>query len=326
MTAPLATEERRALQFPARNVRPTPRCAPTPDASLAERLIVELASADDVYDGMTRVVPLLRSGGHLRRVEWWAPAEDGHALRLEAASGFGGGQRTAFPVGALGSLVLVGDDWDPELMEVVTRFVTVLRRRATEEQLAVHALRLIRQNEALGDFAALVAHELKGALATARLQADATSAIDDAIALVDSILEVARSESAPEQSACAARCLEEALGNLGEIEVEISADLPDEFPLPPAALRVLLRNLVANAIAAKARHIRVSASAAPHRSLLVVDDDGVGVGAPNSYAAGSGLGLGLCRRLASRLGGALELEPSATGGTCATLILTGGKT
>ena len=326
MRAPLATEERRALQFPARNVGPTPRCVPTPDASLTDRLIVELATADDVYDGMRRVVPILRSDGHLRRVEWWTSTEDGRALRLEAASGLGGGRRTAFPVGSLGSLVLVGDNWGHELSEVVTRFVAVLRRLATEEQLAIHALRLIRKNEALEDFAALVAHELKGALDTARLQTDAASAIDDAIGLVDSILEVARSESAPEQSACAARCLEEALRNLGEIDVKISVDLPEEFPLPSAALRVLFRNLVANAIAAKARHIRVSASADAHRSQLTVDDDGVGVAAPENYAGGSGLGLGLCRRLAARLGGALELEPRASGGTCARLILTGGET
>lgn len=287
-------------------------------AMLADSLIVELATAPDVEDGMMRVVSILRTAGCLQRVEWWTSALDRRSLRLEAASGFGPGRRTAFPVGAVGALVLVGDDVEPELAVAVWRFAAVLKRRATEEQLAAHTVALLRQNEALEDFAALVAHELKGALATALLQNDVESGVRDALALVDSILEVARSASGPEASASAARCLDEALGHLGTIAAEITVDVQGELPLPPAALSVLLRNLVANALAADARHIRVSSSA----DCVLVDDDGVGIAASEGYAAGSGLGFGLCRRLAARFGGVLELEARAAGGTRARFALT----
>src|SRR6266498_1417933 len=54
---------------------------------------------------------------------------------------------------------------------------------------------------------------------------------------------------------------------------------------------------------------------------LVVDDDGAGVAAPGRYAVGSRLGLSLCRRVAGRFGGALNLEPGPGGGTRATLAL-----
>jgi len=300
---------------------PAPRSLPDV-APLADILIVELATASDVAEGMMHVVSLLRAAGHLQRVEWWAAANDGRSLRLSAASGLGPGRRTAFPAGSAGTLVLVGEP--AEFAATVPRFVDVLRRRATEEQLAGHTARVLRQNEALEDFAALVAHELKAALATALLQNDPTGGVQDALSLVDSILEVARSASAPETEASAAQCLAEALATFEEIGAEITADLQGEVPMPPAALSVLLRNLIANALAAKARHIRVSANVDWDRWVLLVDDDGVGIEAGKGYAAGSGLGFGLCRRLVARFGGALELEPRPTGGTRATLLFTGG--
>jgi signal transduction histidine kinase len=43
------------------------------------------------------------------------------------------------------------------------------------------------------------------------------------------------------------------------------------------ALRILLRNLLANAVAAGARHIHVGAVTSPGSWRLTVDDDGVGV-------------------------------------------------
>ncbi len=52
---------------------------------------------------------------------------------------------------------------------------------------------------------------------------------------------------------------------------------------------------------------------------LLVDDDGVGLAEVDRYAAGSGLGLSLCRRIAARFGGVLELAPRPSGGTRATL-------
>jgi signal transduction histidine kinase len=303
-----------------------PHLLPEPAPSLAEELILTLATAADVHDAMTRIVPSLRAGARLQRVEWWTAAEDERSLRLEAAAGFGSGRRTALPLGPLGSLILVGDNAVPELTEIVTRFVPFLRRRVTEEHLAAHAARLARENESLDDFAALVAHELKSALAAVLLRSDVTAAVKDALDLVDSILEVARSQSAPDESAPASRCLAEALRDLGEIDAEVTADLPPSLPVPPTALRILLRNLVANAVAANARHVRVFARADARHCQLFVDDDGVGIGAAAGYAAGSRIGFGLCCRLAARLDGVLELEPRAAGGTRATFVLTGRQT
>jgi len=88
----------------------------------------------------------------------------------------------------------------------------------------------------------------------------------------------------------------------------------------PTVLRLVLRNLVSNAVAAGAQQIHLSAVTSGDSCTLVVAD-GVGVGAADGYATGSGLGLTLCRRVASRFGGALELKPRPHGGTRATLVV-----
>ena len=84
---------------------------------------------------------------------------------------------------------------------------------------------------------------------------------------------------------------------------------------------MILRNLLANAVAAGARHLHLTAVQASGSWRLHVDDDGVGLAASGQYASGSGLGFGLCRRIAARCGGSLELAPRPSGGTRATLVL-----
>jgi signal transduction histidine kinase len=86
-------------------------------------------------------------------------------------------------------------------------------------------------------------------------------------------------------------------------------------------LRVILRNLLRNAIAAGAQRVDVVAVRSAGSWRLLVDDDGVGPSAAGGYATGSGLGLSLCRRIARRHGGALELAARPSGGTRATLQL-----
>jgi signal transduction histidine kinase len=288
---------------------------------LGDRVIVEFAAADDVRSGMARVVAMLRRGGGAGRVEWWSPTDGGSSRRLEVADGHGRGRRVAVPVGPAGVVVVVGGDTGPELSTALRRLAPVLRRRWTEERLAQQAVRLARGNQALGDFAALVAHELKTPLELARRQDDPSVGVERALELVDVLLEAAWAESATQGRALAADCLEEALRDLGPIAAEITTDLAQEVPLPPVALRVLLRNLVANAVAAGARHIHVGAVASPGSWRLTVDDDGVGVAEAKGYVEGSRLGLSLCRRLAGRFGGALELAPRALGGTRASVVV-----
>jgi signal transduction histidine kinase len=287
---------------------------------LGDWVIVKFAAADDVRSGMARVAAMLRRGGGAGRVEWWSPPNNGGSLRLEVADGAGSGRRVAVPVGPAGVVVVVGGN-GPQLRVVVSRLAPVLRRRWTEERLAQQAAQLARRNQALEDFATLVAHELKTPLQLAHLQHDPLVAVDRVLELVDALLEAARAESGVQACASAADCLDEALRDLGPIAAEVATDLPQEVPLPAMALRVILRNLVANAVAAGARHIRVGAVASAASWVLVVDDDGVGVAETGGYAGGSRLGLSLCRRLAGRFGGTLELAPRAVGGTRASVVV-----
>jgi signal transduction histidine kinase len=199
----------------------------------------------------------------------------------------------------------------------------VCDRRSVEERLAKVTMRLARRNEALEDFAALVAHELKAPLQAALVADEAASSIEQALDLVDSLLEAARESSGRTYASAAAVCLDEVIHDLGAAEVEVTAELTASLPLPPRSLRIILRNLLQNAVAAGARHVHVTVARSPGSWRLVVDDDGIGLAA--GYAAGSGLGLSLCRRIAARYGGGLELAPRPTGGTRATLQLRGAS-
>jgi signal transduction histidine kinase len=194
-------------------------------------------------------------------------------------------------------------------------------RFADSDEWPAHAAaQLSRRNEALEDFAALVAHELKTPLLAALLADDPSAFVEDALDLVDSLLEAAQTESAERVFAPVAETLALAVEDL-RADVEVTADLATELPLPPTQLRIILRNLLGNAVAAGARHVHVAVTPSPGSWRLVVDDDGVGLGAANRYASGSGLGLSLTRRIATRFGGVLALTPRPSGGTRATLEL-----
>jgi len=179
---------------------------------------------------------------------------------------------------------------------------------------------LARRNEALEDFAALVAHELKTPLQAALLADDPSRSVEEALDLVDDLLAAAQDLPWEQPFASVAESLDEVTPELGD-QVEVTADLTTTLPLPPGPLRVILRNLLSNAAAAGAEHVHVSAARSPRSWRLVVDDDGVGLGGAQHYAAGSGLGLSLCRRIAARFDGVLELAARPGGGTRATLEL-----
>ncbi|MFC5265308.1 sensor histidine kinase [Kribbella qitaiheensis] len=207
------------------------------------------------------------------------------------------------------------------------RDVTFSRRqgvhdRLTGAQLAEHAARLARKNEALEDFAALVAHDVKSSLLSVLMSDEPRKVLMRALEIVDSILAATRADRADGGAAQGADCVRQAAADLGDIRAEVITTVTGEFPISPAALRIVLRNLLANAVAAGAGRIFVSAVARGDRRVLVVDDDGVGLGCTDRYATGGHLGLALCRRLAARYGGVLELKPRASGGTRAVLVLT----
>jgi signal transduction histidine kinase len=246
--------------------------------TFSDRVVAEFAAADSVESGLERAGSLLGA-----QLEW----KDG---ALEATGG-----RSA------------------ELSTIVNKLAPVVRRRWTDEQLALQAGRLARRNEALEDFAYLVAHELKTPLHAALLAPD-SGQVELALDLVDALLAAARADSAAVTYSSPADSLAGALRDLDATAAEISSDLPEQFPLPESSLQLVLRNLVANALAAGAHHVHVT-SADGH--TLVVDDDGAGLG--GDYASGSGVGLGLIRRLVGRHGGSIELCARPNGGTRAVL-------
>ena len=188
------------------------------------------------------------------------------------------------------------------------------------ERVADIVSRLARRNEALEDFAALVAHELKRPLETALLGDEPRHWITQALDLVDSLLQ-STAESPDGAWASVVDCLTEAACP-APIQLKVIVEESGGFPLPPASLSVILRNLLANAVAANARHVAVFTGQRCGQWWLVVEDDGVGLNASDhEYDHGSGIGLELCRRIARRNGGLLELVPRGGGVTRAVLTM-----
>lgn len=313
------------LASPCRNprlVRPQSRWCTSQFARRApheHELALELAIADDLASGMDRVAAIIRATTGAAQVEWRA-RDDDDGSSLGATVGSRGAGREV-PLEDLGMFLVSGAHVDQSLVASLAALAPIYRRRRAEEQVARMAIQLLRRNEALEDFAALVAHELKSPLQAALLTDDASSLVEQALDLVDDLLDAARADAAELELTSVAAAFERAVENLGAAEVEITAELGTTSPFPLPSLHVILRNLLANAVAAGARHIHVAAVQSSRSWRLLIEDDGAGLDNVDAYAAGSGVGLSLCRRMAARFGGALELAPRPSGGTRATLVL-----
>jgi signal transduction histidine kinase len=194
------------------------------------------------------------------------------------------------------------------------------------DELAEHVSRLARKTEALDDFAALVAHDVRSSLLAALRDEDLREGLTRALELVDSILVAVRADQGGTGVARLADCVQQAIADLGDPRTDIVSSATGEFPIAPDALRLVLRNLLANAVAAGAQRIHVSALARGDQHILVIDDDGVGLASASHYATGAQLGLRLCRRLVERCGGVLELRPRAVRGTRAVIVAAGADT
>ena len=237
---------------------------------------------------------------------------------LGAAIGIARGARHELPLGGAGAFVLHGGRLDPDVASALKAATPIIRRRAAEERLERTAIALARRNQALEDFAGLVAHELKNPLHAALVADDPSSHVEDALDLVESLLEAARREPGDRVFVSPAGSVDQAVEDVGA-DVEVTTDLQASLPLPAEPLRVILRNLLSNAVAAGAHHVHVAADHSSRTWRLLLDDDGVGLAAVDRYASGSGLGLSLSRRIAGRFGGDLELVPRPSGGTRAIL-------
>jgi signal transduction histidine kinase len=284
---------------------------------LACELLDAVSFAADVAGGMRRVVNLVRREARAKGVDWWGAGEDGALTRIVTSGGARGG-RVTVPLERAGVLVVHGGRVSGALDSALSYVAPVVRRRVNEEHLARAGARLARRNEALDEFAALVAHELRTPLHAALAGGDPTVSIGEALDLVELLLAAAQTGTLGAVSTDVAGCLDRAVGSLGGA-VAVASDLPVPVPLPPGPLFVILRNLLSNAAAAGARNVLVSTEGSYRGSRLVVEDDGAGLAAGARYATGSRVGLPLCRQIAARSGGVLELASRAPSGSRATL-------
>ncbi|MEO7549234.1 MAG: ATP-binding protein [Ramlibacter sp.] len=213
--------------------------------------------------------------------------------------------------------------------------------------------------EAQQHFVADAAHELRSPLTALKLQAQAlriagdgsengeavtrlNRGIDRAIHMVGQLLMLARTEageSEPCESIDLRDIVKEAVADVlpeaaaAGIDVGLAAggDVPAPVSGQPEALRILLHNLLDNAVKYTPAPGRVDVllNATESSVLLAVEDSGPGIPADQQgrvfdrfyrtpggveHAAGSGLGLAIVRAIAGRHGATVHLSVAALGG------------
>jgi two-component system sensor histidine kinase HydH len=210
--------------------------------------------------------------------------------------------------------------------------------------------RLHREHLAeLGEMSAVLAHEIRNPLGTIKGYAQlarersmglAAELLDPVVReterlekLVRDLLLFARPERLQPQTVRWAD-LAARLGPISDqvrLVVEPAGDLT--FNADPSALHQILTNLILNAAEALpgGGDIRVGARRASHGVVITVEDNGPGLSPTarahlfqpffSTKATGTGLGLPISQRLASQLGGKLELEPVEPHGARAVLTL-----
>ena len=230
-------------------------------------------------------------------------------------------------------------------------------RRLDEEQAAAHAGLLVlfiesapelpAYQELRAGFTAAVSHELRTPLArllallesatlpdsdVAELMEQARQEVEQARELIDDVLflgeletgrevvSLGRTQAKPIVEEVAESFAERA--NHAEIALDVRADGRVELPLRPRMLRVVLENLLANAIryAGPGSTCLVEVSGPASGPLLVVSDDGKGVDAndlPRLFerfyrgdqartSRGTGLGLAIVKHVVTSAGGQIE--------------------
>ena len=201
-------------------------------------------------------------------------------------------------------------------------------------------------------FTAAVSHELRTPLARllvlletatlpgsdiGELMDQAREEVEQARELIDDVLFLGELETGREVVALgrtrAAPIVEEVVASLGgradhaEIAFETRLDGRVELPLRPRMLRVVVENLLANAIryAGQGSTCVVELSESPDGAVLVVSDDGKGVGPldlPRLFerfyrgdqartSRGTGLGLAIVKHVVTAAGGEVEATSDA---------------
>jgi signal transduction histidine kinase len=204
-------------------------------------------------------------------------------------------------------------------------------------------------------FTAAVSHELRTPLArllvllesatlpgsdVGELMEKARQEVEQARELIDDVLFLGELETGREVVALgstrARPIVEEVVASLADradhaqVAIEVRADGRVELPLRPRMLRVVLENLIANAIryAGQGSTCTVEVSESTDGSLLRVSDDGQGVG-PNDLlrlferfyrgdqartSRGTGLGLAIVKHVVTAAGGEVEATSGPEGG------------
>jgi two-component system phosphate regulon sensor histidine kinase PhoR len=215
-------------------------------------------------------------------------------------------------------------------------------------------------------FTAAVSHELRTPLArllvllesatlpgsdVAELMEQARQEVEQARELIDDVLFLGELETGREVVSLgrtrAQPIVEEVVASFaeradhGQIALEVHADDGVELPLRPRMLRVVLENLLANAIryAGQGSTCVVEVAESADGSRLVVSDDGKGVGRadlPRLFerfyrgdqartSRGTGLGLAIVKHVITSAGGEIEAESgSGQGLTIRARFPTGG--
>jgi signal transduction histidine kinase len=301
---------------------PVDRARPAPDR-LSCDLLDAVAFADDAGAGMRCLMDRVRREARAKGVEWWCAGDHGTPTRV-VTSGTAGGKRVLVRLGHAGVLIVHGGQISDALEYALAYVAPVIRHRVTEERLAIATAQLARRNEALDEFAALVAHELKAPLQAALAGQDPEVSIREALDLVDVLLAAAQTGPFAAASTDVAGCLARAAGSISGT-VRVTSDLPVQVPLPPGPLFVILRNLISNAAAAGARNVHVRTERTDRWTRLLVEDDGAGLAARGLYATGSRIGLPLCQQIAARSGGVLELTSRLPSGSRAVATFASGR-
>jgi len=196
-------------------------------------------------------------------------------------------------------------------------------------------------NEAQRRFVSDVAHELRTPTAALLASAEALEhpeTRDEATVLVlpqlrrlakltEDLLEIGRMDAGRAQVAPSLIDLMDLVGEViddcGSPEsVQLVGSFPLEVSTDPARLRVIVRNLVANALQHGAPPVRITVEGSPEGVRLAVSDAGQGVqvelrerifdrfvrGDDSRHGSSSGLGLALAAENARLLGGTLALD------------------
>ena len=207
---------------------------------------------------MRFVLERVRSGAGAAAAEWWSADPEG-APGAVVSVGTARGRRQRIQLGPAGLVVIHGGRREPR--DRGGAAVTGAGHAPPRERRAPGAKRPrsspCATRRSRGSPRSWP-HELKAPLHAALVADDPSGLLEEALRLVDTLLEAAHARPGRGRSQLDRRAARERPANPLPIDVQISPALATSLPLPAVALETILRNLLANAVAAGARHVHVA--------------------------------------------------------------------